>query len=147
MKKKTAATEHYIRLVVERIITSHAGIAFYVEYNAQGTPPYHGFSLLISVECACVEHYPECTVLGKMSEGRYLPNRVTAYGPVAETSVSVQYPRFLRSQVVFITTWIWRLLVWCNIVNTSINSFCFCERLLLSCKDVQLGNFHRYLTT
>jgi len=23
-----------------------------------GTPQHHGFSLLISVECACVDHYP-----------------------------------------------------------------------------------------
>jgi len=29
-----------------------------VEHNARGTPPYHGFSLLISVEYACVEHHP-----------------------------------------------------------------------------------------
>jgi len=30
----------------------------HVEHNTQGTLLYHGFSLLISVECACVEHYP-----------------------------------------------------------------------------------------
>ena len=32
----------------------------YVEHDVQGTPPHHGFRLLISVdvECACVEHYP-----------------------------------------------------------------------------------------
>jgi len=35
---------------VETIITSHTGIAHYVEHNTQGTPPHHGFSLLISVE-------------------------------------------------------------------------------------------------
>jgi len=29
----------------------------YVEYNAQGMLPHHGFSLLISVACDCVEHY------------------------------------------------------------------------------------------
>jgi len=33
------------------------GMAYHVEHNAQSTlPPHHGFSLLISVECA--EHYP-----------------------------------------------------------------------------------------
>ena len=36
----------------------HTGIACHVAYNAQGTPLHHGFSLLISVECACVKHYP-----------------------------------------------------------------------------------------
>jgi len=35
------------------IIVSHTGIAYHVEHNGQGTPPHHGFSLLISVE-----HYP-----------------------------------------------------------------------------------------
>jgi len=29
------------------------GIAYHVEHNAQSTPPHHGFSLLISVECYC----------------------------------------------------------------------------------------------
>jgi len=33
---------------------------------------------------------PEYIVLGKMSGEHYLPNRVTAYGPVAEISASVQ---------------------------------------------------------
>jgi len=42
---------------------------------------------------------PECIVLGKMSEGHYLPNRVTAYRPVVEISATAQNPRFLRSQV------------------------------------------------
>jgi len=58
--------------------------------------PYHGFSLLISVECA-----PECIVLG-ITSGRhwhYLPNR-TVYGPVVEISASVKNHRFLRSQVI-----------------------------------------------
>jgi len=34
--------------------------AYHVEHNAHGMPLwlYHGFSLLISVECACVQHYP-----------------------------------------------------------------------------------------
>jgi len=27
------------------------------EHDAQGTPPHHGFSLLISAEFGCVEHY------------------------------------------------------------------------------------------
>jgi len=40
------------------IITSHTGIAHRVEHDAQGTLLHHSFSLLISVECACVEHYP-----------------------------------------------------------------------------------------
>jgi len=53
----TAATACNIRVIVETIIASHTGIP-YVEHNAQGTPPHHSFSLLISVECACVEHYP-----------------------------------------------------------------------------------------
>jgi len=38
----------------------HTGIAYHVAYNAQGRAVHHGFSLLISVECACVKHndYP-----------------------------------------------------------------------------------------
>jgi len=52
----TAATERNIRLFVEKIIASYTGVAYHIEHNAQGTPPHHGFSLLISVECACVEH-------------------------------------------------------------------------------------------
>jgi len=35
-----------------------------------------------------------------MSGGHYIPNRVTAYGPVAETTASVQNPRLLRSQAI-----------------------------------------------
>ena len=35
-----------------------------------------------------------------MSGGHYLPNRVNVYGPVAETSASVQNSRFLRSQAI-----------------------------------------------
>jgi len=50
---------------------------------------------VLTVECA--EHHPECTVLGKMSGGHYTLNRVTAYGPVAEISASVQNTRFLCS--------------------------------------------------
>jgi len=46
----TAATACNIPLIVETIIASHTGMA-YVEHNAQGTPPHHGFSLLISVDC------------------------------------------------------------------------------------------------
>jgi len=45
----TAATACNIRLIAETIITSHVGMA-YVERNAQGTPPHHGLSLLISVD-------------------------------------------------------------------------------------------------
>jgi len=55
----TAATERHIRLIVETIITSHTGIAHRVEHDTQGTPPHHGFNLLISVECARVKHYPD----------------------------------------------------------------------------------------
>jgi len=111
----TAAIVRNIRLMVDNIITSHMGIAYHVEHNAQGTQPHHGvqqarcqdfaaggqkeqggtflnaildvpgsqtwngghrckmkvtgitvpplatalgFSLLISVEYVCVEHYP-----------------------------------------------------------------------------------------
>jgi len=36
------------------IITSHPGIAYCDELNARGTPPHHGFSLWISVECRTV---------------------------------------------------------------------------------------------
>jgi len=41
----------------------------------------------------------------------------------------------------FITVWMWRLLVWCNIANTSINLFCFCESLLLGRKYVRFKWF------
>jgi len=44
----TAAAERKIRPIVETIITSHMGTAYHVEYHAQGTPPHHAFSLLIS---------------------------------------------------------------------------------------------------
>jgi len=53
-----SATERNIRLIVQTIISSHTGIVHHVEHDAKGTPPHHGFSLLISVECACVEQYP-----------------------------------------------------------------------------------------
>jgi len=43
---------------IQTIIASHTGIAYHVEHNAQGKQPHHGFNLLISVECACVEYYP-----------------------------------------------------------------------------------------
>jgi len=39
-----------IRLIVQTIIASHTGMA-YVEHNAHGAHPHHGFSLLISVDC------------------------------------------------------------------------------------------------
>jgi len=61
-----AATERNIRLIAETIITSHTGTAYNVEHNAQGTPPHHGFSLLVSVECACVEHRRSQGVKGAM---------------------------------------------------------------------------------
>jgi len=41
--------------ILGTILTSHKGIAYHVENNAQGTPPHHDFSPLISVECAYVE--------------------------------------------------------------------------------------------
>ena len=40
-------------------------------------------------------------MLGKMSGRHYLPNRVTAYGPVTEISAPVQNLRFLRSHVIY----------------------------------------------
>jgi len=43
---------------IQTIIASHMDIAHHAEHNAQGTPRHHGFSLLISVECACAEYYP-----------------------------------------------------------------------------------------
>jgi len=49
--------------MVETIITSHTDVAYHVE-RMGGTPPHHSFSLLISVEYACVNHIPECIVLG-----------------------------------------------------------------------------------
>jgi len=52
----TAIIARNIRIIVETIITSHTGIAYHLEHNTQGTLPHHGFSLLISIECACVEH-------------------------------------------------------------------------------------------
>jgi len=54
------ATSHSIPLIVGMIITDTQAQhwAYHVAYNAQGTPFHHGFSLLISVECACVKHYP-----------------------------------------------------------------------------------------
>jgi len=50
----TAATASNIR----RLLRHTHGIAYQVEHNLQGTPPHHGFSLVISVEWTCVEHYP-----------------------------------------------------------------------------------------
>ena len=54
----TAATERNIRLIVETVVMSHTSITHRVEHGAQGIPPHYGFSLLISVEYAYVEHYP-----------------------------------------------------------------------------------------
>jgi len=50
----TAATAGNIRPIgiAETIFASHTCLAHYLEHNAQGTPPHHGFSLLISAECA-----------------------------------------------------------------------------------------------
>jgi len=52
----TTTTACNIHLIIETIVTSHMGVAYYVEHNAQGMPQHHGFNLSISVEC--VEHYP-----------------------------------------------------------------------------------------
>jgi len=46
-----AAPACNIRLIVETVLKSHTAMAYCIECNAQGTPPHHGFSLLISVEC------------------------------------------------------------------------------------------------
>jgi len=56
----TTSTARNIRLIEETSITFNTILAYHVEYNAQGTPLHHGFSLLITVMslCACVEHYP-----------------------------------------------------------------------------------------
>jgi len=67
-----------------------------------------------------------------MSGGHYLPNRVTAYRPVAEISPSIQNTKFLRSQV--ISNYEFKIvhnyldmavtsLLYQNDVNTSVNSF------------------------
>jgi len=53
----STATVRGIRLIVESILTSHTGIAYYIEHNNQSTPLHHGFSLLISVGFAYVEEY------------------------------------------------------------------------------------------
>jgi len=76
----TAITARIIRLIAETMITSHRGIPYHVEHNAQGTPPHRGFSLLICSECACVREVslPERIALGKMSGGHYLPKKVIA---------------------------------------------------------------------
>jgi len=34
-----------------------ADIEYHIEHKTQGTPPHHGFGVLISVECAYVEYY------------------------------------------------------------------------------------------
>jgi len=47
-----------IRLIIDTIITSHVGVAYLLERNTQGTPLHHGFNVLISAECVCVEPYP-----------------------------------------------------------------------------------------
>jgi len=59
----TAAAERNIRLIVQTTITSHTGLVYCVEYTAQGTPPHYGFSLLTSVECACVDRALSLCVL------------------------------------------------------------------------------------
>jgi len=68
------------------IITSHTGITYHVEHNAQVKTCYctRVSFYWACVECACVEHYPKCIALGKMSGGHYLPNRATAYVSVLE---------------------------------------------------------------
>jgi len=60
----TAAAARNIQLIAGTIITSHTGIAYHFEHDAQGTGPHHGFNLLISVECTYVEeYYPERSLL------------------------------------------------------------------------------------
>ena len=77
--------------------TSHRGIAYHFEHNAQGKPQHHSFSPFISVECMHVKRIiSECVVLGKISGGHCLS---TVCGPVAEISASVQNSRFLLGQV------------------------------------------------
>ena len=49
-------------------------------------PLHHGSSLLISVECACVEHYPLSVLLMDQAQ---------------EISASDHNPRFLRSQAIY----------------------------------------------
>jgi len=111
-----------------------------ITLKPQGTPPHRSLSLLISVDCACVEHYPECTVsvLGKMSGGHYTLNRVTAYGPVAEKSASVQNPRFLCNQVILN----YEVEIVHNRLDMAVTTLmmyhcCFCKSLLLGRKCVQ----------
>jgi len=41
---------------------------------------------------------PECIAVGKISEGYYLPNRVTAYGPDAEISHKSEIPDFFATK-------------------------------------------------
>jgi len=53
-----AAAARSIQLIVEMIIMSHTVTTYQVEHKAQGTLPHCGFSLLISIGCVCVEHYP-----------------------------------------------------------------------------------------
>jgi len=53
----------------------------------------------------------------------------------AVNSCEIMNFRFLKSNC------IWRLLIWSTIANTLINSFCFCERLLLGHKCVQFKQF------
>jgi len=53
-----AAAARSIQLIVEMIIMSHTVTTYQVEHKAQGTLPHCGFSLLISIGCECVEHYP-----------------------------------------------------------------------------------------
>ena len=141
----TAATTRNVHLIVETIIAWHLGMAFTlnVTLKARRRTTVSVCWSVLSVHVWNI--ITECIVLGEMSVGHCVPSRVTTYGPVADISASVQTPRFLRSQIIkimnlrlFITAWIWRLLVWCTptIVNTSINSLCFCERLLLSRKCV-----------
>jgi len=109
------ATARNIRLIVEKIITSHTDIAYHVEHNAEGTLLHQGFSELISVEFACEVHSitPECTVIGKMFGGHYLPNRVTSVS--VHQSKTPDFFAAMKSKIInlrlFITAWIWRLLI------------------------------------
>jgi len=141
----TATTVRNIWLIVETIIMSQLGMC-YVEHNSQGAPSHHGFSLLINIECACVEYYPGCIVPGKMSKWLLWTSR-------RNLCVS-QKPRFLHSQVMekfklrlFITNWIWWLLVWRTIVNTSIIRFTSAKVWCWVVNIPNACNFHRYLST
>jgi len=148
-----AATMHNIRVIVGIIITSHMGIAYHLEHNGQDMLPHHSFSLLISVECACGEHYPSvfCSQYNIWRAGHYLPNR-TVHGPVAENLCLSKIPEFIaakKSKIfdfrLFKNTWNRQLVVWCTVVNTSVNLFCFNKGLQSGRKCVQFNTLRTNL--